>query len=234
MRPADLPAIHARPATASARDEAAPAHFFAVHVDPALSLATDTLLLPPQQAAAFDDALALAAALAALHAEEQARIAAAVAAGRAAGFEQGRCEAEAAVHEAAAQQLAARVQALVQRHDDELAALSRQVVELALLVLRRVAAELPAEELMAAVAQRLLAPLQEAGADGGHLLRLHPALVEPVRARLQARGLHLACRADENLAPLDCVLDTPGGRLLAGLETQLQRVQAALQQRLPA
>lgn len=204
--------------------------WMAVHLQPQLSLATDALLLPPQEAAAFADAVALAESLAALHAAESERIAAAEHAGQAAGFAAGRAEALAQEHEQAAAQLAERAGALVHHHDETMAALEQRVVALALLVLRRVAASLPADEVVAALARQVLAQADESGRGEGHVLRLHPALVAPVQARLEALGVALRCRADERLAPLDCELDTPGGRLLAGLETQLQRVQAALQQ----
>lgn len=204
--------------------------WMAVHLQPRLSLATDTLLLPPHEAAAFADAVALAESLAALHTAESERIAAAEHAGHAAGLAAGRAEALAQVQEQAAAQVAGQAEALVRRHDETMAALEQRVVALALLVLRRVAASLPADEVVAALARQVLAQADESGRGEGHLLRLHPTLVAPVQARLQAQGVALHCRADDRLAPLDCELDTPGGRLLAGLETQLQRVQAALQQ----
>lgn len=204
--------------------------WMAVHLQPRLSLATDALLLPPHEAAAFADAVALAESLAALHAAESERIAAAEHAGHAAGFAAGRAEALAQVQEQAAAQLAGQAEALAHRHDETMAALEQRVVALALLVLRRVAASLPADEVVAALARQVLAQADESGRGEGHVLRLHPSLQAPVQARLDAEGAALRCRADDRLAPLDCELDTPGGRLLAGLETQLQRVQAALQQ----
>jgi type III secretion protein L len=213
--------------------------FVMVHADARLSLATDQLLLPPDQAPAFADALALAEALDQLRSSEQARVQAAVAAGRAQGLAEGRTQGLAEAHHSAATELATSLQRLQQQQADDAAALQQQVVALALLVVRRVAAGLAPEAVVAALARQAFEHLAAARtgapteADSpawqGCQLRVHPALLADVQQQLgPTPGLRLV--ADEQLAPLDCVLDTPGGRLLAGLETQLTQVRARLAQ----
>lgn len=212
-----------------------PPAFIVLHADPQLSLATDRLLLPPEQAPALADALALAKALAQLRDEEAARVQAAVAAGRAAGYAEGQALGHAQGVQQAAAVLATTVRQLDTRATAEAAELQQQVVALALLVVRRIAAELAPEAVLAALARQAFEHLAVDAAAGAPpcQLRLHPVLLPAVQAQLAGQHPGLRVIADDSLAPLDCVLDTPGGRLLAGLETQLARVQASLS-RLPA
>lgn len=229
---------HAAPTVAAA---GGPRPFVLVHMHPRLSLATDDLLLPPEQAPAFADALALAAALARLHDDETARVQAALAAARAQGLAEGLAQGRGEALQAGAQALAATTRRLGQQAAEEAQALEQQVVALALLVVRRIAADLAPEDVLAALARQAFEHLatrqaSTAGTEAsgpqawqGCRLRLPPALLAAVQAHLgDMPGLRLV--ADEQLSALDCILDTPSGRLLAGLETQLARVQARLAQ----
>jgi type III secretion protein L len=203
--------------------------WLALHRDPALTLAAGTLLIPPEQVAAFDDTLALAQALRERLANEEARIAAAERAGHARGRAEGTAQAHAEAAAAAAQALSTRLAVLDAEAARERQALHEAVLPLALLVLRRLAATEAPERVLAALLRRSLGELL---ADAGRrcTVRLHPAQLAPVRGALGELAGQFDWRADDTLAPLDAVIDTPGGRLLAGLETQLARVQAALVQ----
>jgi flagellar biosynthesis/type III secretory pathway protein FliH len=208
----------------------APPAFVVLHASPRLSLAAEQLLLPPEQAPALANALALAQALAQLHEEEAARVQAAVASGHATGRAEGQALGHALGVQQAAAALAHTAQQLDARAAAEAAALGQQVVALALLVVRRIAAELAPEAVLASLARKAVEHLATDAATGEKhgQLRLHPALLPAVQRLLADEQPGLRVIADESLAPLDCVLDTPGGRLLAGLETQLARVQASL------
>jgi type III secretion protein L len=111
--------------------------------------------------------------------------------------------------------------------------LHEALVPLALLVVRRVAGTLAPPEVLTALlrqaVQQVLDPLQPDGGDGSAcVVRLHPSLLPLVQQQLGADAPHFNCQPDALLAPLDLVIETPSARVLAGLETQLQRVQAAL------
>ncbi len=214
--------------------------FVLLHTHPQLSLATDSLLLPPEQAPAFADAMALAEALGRLRDDEASRVQAATATGRAQGLAEGLAQGRQEAQQAAAAQLASSVRRLSEQSASDTRALEHQLVSLALLVIRRIAADLAPETVLAALARQALEHLagQRAGTSAvdpeapawrGCQLRLPPALLAAVQAELgEVPGLRLV--ADDSLAALDCVLDTPAGRLLAGLDTQLNRVQARLAQ----
>jgi flagellar biosynthesis/type III secretory pathway protein FliH len=210
-------------------EASAAAHWIAVHRDPALAIATNGVLVPAAEVPAFTDTLTLAQHLAALHAEREAALAQARAAAREAGLAEGRDAGHAEALAAAAPDLVARLQALEAAAAQERAALRDAVVPLALLVLRRVAADLPREELLAALLRQALQQvLDDTGAATPCTVRLHPAGLAAVQQALGDAAVPLGWRADPALAPLDCVVETPAGRLLAGLPVQLERVEAAL------
>ena len=286
--PADTAA--AATALAPATGAAQGATFLLLHTHPGLSLATDQLLLPPEQAPALRNAMALADALARLHATEQQRVQEAIAAGHARGLAEGHARGRAEAHQAAATELARTTHRLAGQVAAEARSLEQQLVPLALLVVRRIAAGLAPPTVLAALARQALEHLASSRAGGtahdatapawqGCQLRLPAALLPAVRAELAAltsegsdgsdgsdgsegSGCHdadearlntgvdcapgnagtarsvtwpgLRLVADDSLAALDCVLESPGGRLLAGLETQLARVQARLSQPAPS
>ena len=87
---------------------------------------------------------------------------------------------------------------------------------------------------------RVYDPLAEflgAAADGiieyryADAVRLAPGMLEPVQTRLAARQLALPvqCQADERLGPLECVIESPTGTLIAGLEAVLDRTAQSLE-----
>jgi len=223
--------------------------WLAVHADPQLTLASDGLLVPAAQVPAFDDAIALAQELAHLRAGEAQRIEQRLNHAHAQGLREGLAQARREAHEAAAERLAQTLGQLGLQAREQHAALREAVLELSLLVVRRIAGALDREQLLAALAAQVLDRLdaeerQRHGLVAGTacVLRLHPELIEPVRRHVAARRTHadavgghdsdlaIEWRADAGLDPLDAVIDTPAGRLLAGLEPQLEHIRAVLRE----
>jgi type III secretion protein L len=198
---------------------------------PTLSLATRQWLIPPEQAAALADCTSLAAALAALHDREHSRIEQAAQQAHAEGVAQGQAAGREQALQEAATALSAKLQAWAQQEAQERRQLHDALVPLALLVVRRIAGSLAPPETLAALlrqaVQQVLDPMHSDGAERC-VVRLHPELLAPVMERLGDEAGRFSCQADATLAPLDVVIETPSARVLAGLETQLQRVQQAL------
>ena len=221
--------------------------WLALHTDPQLTLASDELLVPAVQVPAFGDAIALAQELARLRTTEAQRIEQRLAAAHAQGLREGLAQARREAHEAAAEQLAQTLGQLGLRAHEQHAALREAVLELSLLVVRRIAGELDREQVLAALAAQLLDRLdaeerQRHGLVAGSacVLRLHPEMLDTVRRRVAEQradqpdpGLAIEWRADASLDPLDAVIETPAGRLLGGLEAQLEHIRAVLREQHP-
>ena len=214
--------------------------FLAVHRDPRLALATDDPLLAPEQVRPFSDALALAEALQNLRDNEAERIDIAVAAGRAQGRAEGLALGRKEERELTAETLADTLEQLLADARGQEADLRAAVLSLALLVVRRVASTLERDAVLVALLSDALDRVLEGESRGGErapcVLRLHPQLLTAVRRRIEARqpGLAVEWRGDETLSALDCVIETAAGRVLAGLEPQLERIRAVLQALPPA
>ncbi len=216
--------------------------FICVHRAGGTALSTDRVVLAPPEVQRLADAQALADALAQLHRSEHQRIDAAQRAAHAAGHAQGLAEGLRLAQQQGAGQLAEALGRLAQQSQAEQRALREAVITLSLLIVRRIAAALPRVDLLATLARQALDHLAAEQAQRSDLaaaspsacvMRLHPGMLDAVRAQLERDGelpVAVEWRADDQLAPLDCVLDTPGGRLLAGLEAQLERVQAVLRE----
>jgi type III secretion protein L len=198
---------------------------------PTITLATRQWLIPPEQVAALADCTAAASAVAALLSSEHSRIEQAVQQARAEGLAQGRSAGREQALQEAATALAAKLTTWAQQEAQERRQLQEALVPLALLVVRRVAGALAPTETLAALVrqavQQVMDPLHREGEERC-VVRLHPALLAPVLERLGGEASRFSCQADATLAPLDVVIETPSARVLAGLETQLQRVQQAL------
>lgn len=208
--------------------------FLAVHVDAQLTLSTDATLIPPGQVRAFTDALALAEVMQTARDAQAERFAAARQAGHAEGRAQGLLEGRREAHAGAAEQLADTLAQLHAEQHSQHASLRAAVLNLSLLLVRRVAATLDREDLLAAlIAQafdRLFADEGSGRAAVPFAIRLHPQLLGAVRRRFetQAPALAVEWRADAALAPLDCIVETAAGRVLVGLDAQLERIRAVL------
>lgn len=194
--------------------------FLAIHRTRHASLATDRPWLDPQEWTACGTAVELLDRLQALNASHAARLQAEIAQAREAGFAAGRSEALRNTADALLQHWrSAAERAAVESRD-----LRDAVVALSLQVVQRIATGLPPADLVAALALRAsedLVPEQPA------TVRVHPDVAAAVADKLAGIEV-LEVRADATLAPLDCVFETPTGRVLAGLATQLDGVAQAL------
>jgi len=197
---------------------------------PALTLATTSPVLPAEDLQALPDALALCDRLNQLLADEGERIAQAEAQARERGWAEGRAHGEACARHDAAQQLQAALSTLAHQQQALQGQLQQAVVTLAMVVLRRLAADLGPVEMVTALLQRAF---EQTAGDERWSVRVHPQLLPALRERFAAQRGDAADKlhewvADDSLQPYDCVLESPHGRLLAGLEAELQRVQQAL------
>jgi type III secretion protein L len=204
---------------------------------PALSVLADNLVVPAADAPALADALSLAQRLQTLLDGEAARLQAAEKSGHAAGYAQGLADGARSAQATGAQALARTVSQVLAQSQAQQAELRDAVLTVSLLIVRRVAAQLGPQALLQALITQALDQLCNDGLASGNapdtlVLRLHPSWLAAVREQmaLATRGLAVDWRADDSLGPMDCVIDTPQGRLLAGLPAQLERVQTALQQ----
>lgn len=208
--------------------------FVAIHHDAGLTLATDECVIAPSQVRACDDALALAQALRTLHDGEAQRIAAAVQVAQAEGHAQGLHQGQREAHAEAAQQLADTLAELVAAQQRQQVELRDAVVSLALLTVRRVASTLAREAVLGALladaVDRMLADEDAGRGAAPRTIRLHPRMLGAVRASFESRAPALAVdwRADDTLGPLDCEIETSAGRVLAGLDAQLERIRELL------
>lgn len=158
------------------------------------------------RARAIRDANAREAAEAAAHARAQ---------GHAAGLAEGRAQAEA---ELGQRLFALETEAAARRLADR-----NRVAELAVSIVRRIAGELGDGPLIAALAAQAAAELLP-GSQA--VVLVPPSALSATRARI---GSATVVRADPALGPCDCIIETPLGRTLAGLETQLEAVLQLLQ-----
>ena len=172
--------------------------------------------------------------------QEQAGYQAGLEEGRAAGLEQSRQEARAAAVQEARQQIAALVRALTaalnefeQVKRSLIASAESGLIELALAVARRVC-KLEAGASSAAAQANVRALLEMVQHVGDAELRLNPAEYEQLRElapELPAHAgqlRHGGIVADPGVGRGGCVLRTRDGEIDATIETQLQRIAAAL------
>ncbi len=192
--------------------------FIALHKNEDTSLGTTRWLLNPEELTACESAIELLQRLQTLHDERSNNLQQAMEQARLAGFEQGREEALRAV---VPQLLAAWEQAAT-HSQVQIHALRDAVIQLSHQVVQRVAFGLaPADVVVGLVARAVenLLPTQ------GVVVRVHPRLETAVREQLLASSpplpLRLEVRPDTSLNLLDCEIETPQGRVLAGLNTQL-------------
>lgn len=137
------------------------------------------------------------------------------------GFEQGRAEGHAAGLSEFAQALAVLVKARDSFMDD----LRAQVVELTIAVVDHIAPRIGAQAMLPALA---VEAVQQLATEPALLVKVHPTVAEPVRACVEAlEGAALPKTdvvADDELGEFDCVIETQGGLVCAGLSEQLQQV----------
>ncbi|MED5621616.1 FliH/SctL family protein [Ideonella sp. BN130291] len=193
-----------------------------------LSVATDRRVLPPGEVQSLQHAQALVQALQAQRELADARALAAADKARREGYASGFAAGEAA----ARKQLAQAQVDLASRAQREREALRAQteatVAMLALEVVRKLAGEIDAAELVSALARTAVQQLIE---DEPVTLVVHPAVARRVRERCQraaagdARWPTVSVEEDATLKPFDCRLVTRAGTTVAGLDAQLRRLE---------
>jgi len=191
-------------------------------------VATTQRVFRPPQLQALADVDALVAALQERHATSEARAEAAAERARAQAFAEGFARGEREAREALAQRLA-DIDAAAQRERAALRATAQaSVAALALEIVRKLAGELDAAELVTRLAHQALAHLLD---DEPPTLVVHPDVASAVRERCALRAVAgspaLAVQEDAELDRLECRLVTRAGTTLAGLETQLRRIESA-------
>jgi type III secretion protein L len=194
--------------------------FLLLHADAAGTLLADDPVVSAEAVTPLRDALALldAAGAARARASEASAAESAIAhdAGRAAGEAQGLAEAQATI--------GAELLRLAEEAAAREAAQRGDVVRLALAVVRRIAGDL-GPDLVAGLAEQAAAALAE---ESQATVRVHPSAQDAVATRL-ASHRRLRVEADPALSETECVIDTPLGRTIAGLEAQLTQIEQALQ-----
>jgi type III secretion protein L len=200
--------------------------YVALFVTEDVNIATARRVLPAGELRALADGRDLLAALRASREADGVRLAVAADKARDAGFAEGL----AAGRLAARDELARAQLELAAHAQRERVALRQQaeasVAMLALEVVRKLAGDLDAADLVASIARQAVRQLVD---DEPVTLVVHPAAVERVRERT-AGGTHgpaISVQEDAALAPLDCRLVTRSGSAVAGLEIQLRRLESA-------
>jgi type III secretion protein L len=200
--------------------------YVALFVTEDVNVATARRVLPAAELRVLADGRELLAALQTSREADGVRLAVASDKARDAGYAEGL----AAGRRAAREEFAKEQAELAVAAQRERMALRQQaeasVAMLALEVVRKVAGELDAAELIAAIARQAVRQLVD---DEPVTLVVHPSAVERVRERTEgvSQGLAISVQEDAALAPLDCRLVTRSGSAVAGLEIQLRRLESA-------
>lgn len=199
--------------------------FVALVRDTSISLVTDEQVLAAADVQALASAVDMGCRLTQLLEQSKQAITSA----RQDAFEKGHAAGKAAGLLAARDDVAAELTSLAVEAQRQRMALQGSVARLAIQVVRKLAGEVGAPEMVAGLVQTAAADLS----PGVSLtLRVYPSVVDAVRTRLDTapsgKPLHVEVHADDTLNPFDCILDTACGTTIAGLDAQLKRLEAAL------
>ena len=196
--------------------------FHLIAAAPDAALLTDRPVIGRKERAVVETAVDLLV-------QAQARLAE-VEAHRAAEGEAGRADGYAAGYEAgltaAARDVAERAARLHREMEAERERLRETAGRLALDVVRRIAAELAPEAVLAALAERAV---KDVLPEAPVVVHVAPDGVGAVSTRLWPIGAAIEVRPDDALAPGDCVIETAAGRSHAGLEVQLSALERAFE-----
>jgi flagellar assembly protein FliH len=202
--------------------------FIALHQSADTQLGTTRWALSPDELSACESAVNLLHRLQILHDERTSQLEREREQARLDGFEQGRDEALRTV----APGLLAAMERAVRESQVQVQALRDAVIQLSQHVVQRIARELAPAEVVAGLVARAVEDLLPAHTV---VVRVHPRLETAVREQLSELSpplqAHLDIRPDELLDLLDCHIETPQGRLLAGLNMQLTNLGDALRAR---
>lgn len=190
-----------------------------------LSVTSGKLVYRADETDALKSVLETAEALVDVHAKASEKIAVATESGREQGFKEG----YEAGQQAARKQISTQLLQMAQQFQLDLEQQREHTVELALQIVRKIAAGIAPEETLAALARIAAKSCLE---DESITLHVHPKHKAAVQARLQADNPSatkpLIVTEDASLDENGCVLATRHGSVLADLETQLQVIQQNL------
>ncbi|PIF28174.1 flagellar assembly protein FliH [Acidovorax sp. 56] len=191
-----------------------------LHHDALLSVVTTSRVVPPQDVAPLQDALALLTTLRQLMDSSSQTVAAAELEAKERGYLAGYEAGKAIALEESAQKLSQSLHDLSRQLQDQRDELRDALVKLASGLVRCMAAEIAPEQVVTALAVRAL---EQVVPPQPVRLRLPPSLMEGVRAQLSLRELPLSvqCLPDPTLEGLTCVVESQAGALLAGLDDML-------------
>lgn len=198
------------------------------HREPGVAVSTDAQVLSSQEVQAFEQVGDVVRTLSSQLADEVARIEDARARASEAGWQAGWAAGLEEARSQSARDLADTLQRLSSQARAEQQALQEAVLTLALLVIKRMACSLAPEVILAALLRQAMTQQLP---NGRLAIRLHPDVLDGVRACPDDQGGTLAScdwHADDTLGLLDCVIETPAGRLLAGLPDQMDRIDTLL------
>jgi flagellar assembly protein FliH len=184
---------------------------------PSSVLLTDDPILRREDVARLTEAAEIVAGL-------EAHRQAAREAATAEGFTQGHAEGAAKAARETAETLSSVHTAL----QAERARLRASSATLALDIVRRIAAGLAPDEVLAALAEQAARDLLPEEPIG---VRVAPDAVGAVSRRLWPIGARIEVHGDPDLPVGDCVLDTPSGRTHAGLDVQLKALETVFARR---
>ena len=201
-----------------------------------LSLSTDQLVLSPKEVSSLSNAAEAADHLTILLKEYEQKVLVSKNKGYSEGLKEGK---EHGLLEAR-KKLADQLTAMTDHYQLEQQKMKASVVNLAIQVVRRVAGEVGAPDVVAGIAQKAA---DELISDDFLILQVHPSAVEKVKEQLQnytakstaeekieklnasalqqTKPLYIEVRAGETLSEFDCLINTKFGTTVAGLNDQL-------------
>lgn len=204
--------------------------FFALIRNAHVNLATNKLVLPAEDVATFLNTIELGNELKRLVEESAESIKLQEQRGFEVGYEEGKTEGKVAAQKELAEKLMSLSRSAAYHREN----LRASVVKLAIQVVRKVAGEIGAPEVVAGLAD---VAAKELVPDVSLCVRVHPAAVDKVSAQLEislsnnaGQPVYFDVRADESLDQFDCIIDTPFGSTIASLEDQLNRLEASIKQ----
>lgn len=196
--------------------------FIAVHRTADTSLACAAAPLTPDEVTACASAVELLQALQRLHDTRRSALDAAIDEAHAAGYAAGRLEALQVAGPRLLQaweEAAARMSAQMEKVER---AWRRSVIDWGCAIVQRIAEGLAPADVVASLVARAVEDLP---AERRAVVSVHPEIATAVRDRLAASAAGtLDVQGDPALDWFDCHIDTPAGRWLAGLHTQLARI----------
>lgn len=200
-------------------------NWLAVYRSERASLALRQPVLSQEDVVACESAVSLLQHLEARDKAQEAVHAQALQAARQQGFEQGRLE---AMQQVQAQLIGEWAQAAQGARADALQ-MRQALITLSTQIVRRIAGSLASEEVLLGLARQAVSDLGLGEAPSSLVLRVHPDWAASLQARLKVEpdavsANALEVRADPACEPMDLVIETPMGQVLAGLNAQLDSV----------